>query len=565
MPPYDYLIVGGGMTADAAAQAIRAVDANGRIGLLSAEPHPPYNRPPLSKALWKGEPEASIWRKTESTGATLQLGRRVVGVDPGAKTVSDDRGTIHGYKKLLLATGGTPRRLPLKSEQVIYFRTYEDYRRLRGLAEAPVRFAVIGGGFIGTEIAAALRLQGRDVTMLVPEDGLGARVFPADLARFLVDYYRQKGVELRMGEGMTGLEARAGKAVVRTTKNSQFTTDVIVAGLGIQPNVELAEQAGLRVDNGIVVDDLCRTSNADIYAAGDVANFHNPALDSRLRVEHEDNANTMGRAAGRAMGGEPEPYHHLPFFYSDLFELGYEAVGDTDSRLETFSDWKEPFREGVVYYLKNGRGSAVVNLLAAPTRTLAGMSAVSAGVPQFREPLLASRERADILHQAQEFRDLIGAAWALVTNEAGILLARTDYPDQFDRDLSSGALVAGALSGDQLSGAWLDDLTGRLYMAVATPLAPSHQAAPQGVLVAAYALDDSVAQAIKQATTSDIVLFALDTLGRPHVVGSTLPREEVGPSLPDSAQLAALAHDTAMRSEERRVGKECRSRWSPYH
>ncbi len=281
MPAYDYLIVGGGMTADAAAQAIHEVDAHGRIGLLCAEPHPPYNRPPLSKALWKGEPEASIWRKTEATGATLQLGRRVVGVDPGAKTVTDDRGTIHGYKKLLLATGGTPRRLPLKSEQVIYFRTCEDYRRLRGLAEAPVRFAVIGGGFIGTEIAAALRLQGRDVTMLVPEDGLGARVFPADLARFLVDYYRQKGVELRMGEGMTGLEARAGKAVVRTTKNSQFTTDVIVAGLGIQPNVELAEQAGLRVDNGIVVDDLCRTSKADIYAAGDVANFHKA---SRSRI-----------------------------------------------------------------------------------------------------------------------------------------------------------------------------------------------------------------------------------------------------------------------------------------
>ena len=159
---------------------------------------------------------------------------------------------------------------------------------------------------------------------------------------------------------MTGLEARAGTAVVRTTKNSQFTSDVIVAGLGIQPNVELAEQAGLRVDNGIVVDELCRTSQADIYAAGDVANFHNPALGLRLRVEHEDNANTMGRAAGRAMAGEPKPYHHLPFFYSDLFELGYEAVGETDSRLETVSDWKEPYREGVVYYVKNGRVRGVL-------------------------------------------------------------------------------------------------------------------------------------------------------------------------------------------------------------
>jgi len=203
-----------------------------------------------------------------------------------------------------------------------------------------------------------------------------------------------------------------------------------------------------------------------------------------------------------------------------------------------------------------GTRRAIANLLATRTRTLAGMSAVSAGVPQFRERLLESHERADILHQAQQCRDLIGAAWVLVTNEAGILLARTDYPDQLDRDLSSGALVAGALSGAQGSGAWLDDVTGRLYMAVATPLASSREAAPQGVLVTAYALDDSVAQAIKQATTSDIVLFALDTLGRPHVVGSTLPREEVGPSLPDSAQLAALAHDTAMVRLDAQVGGE---------
>ena len=203
-----------------------------------------------------------------------------------------------------------------------------------------------------------------------------------------------------------------------------------------------------------------------------------------------------------------------------------------------------------------GTRSAVANLLAARTRTLAGLSAVSAGVPQFRERLLTSRERANILDQAQEYRDLIGAAWVLVTNEAGILLARTDYPDQFDRDLSSGALVAAALSGDQASGAWLDDVTGRLYEAVATPLAPSRQAAPQGVLVAAYAMDDSVAQAIKQATTSDVVLFALDTIGRPYVVGSTLAREEVSPALPDSAQLAALAQDTvAVRLEAHVAGE----------
>jgi NADPH-dependent 2,4-dienoyl-CoA reductase/sulfur reductase-like enzyme len=267
---------------------------------------------------------------------------------------------VYGFKKLLLATGGWPRRLPLKSDQVIYFRTLNDYRRLRPLAEQRLRFAVIGGGFIGTEVAAALRMQGRDVVMLVPEAGLGARVFPAELSRFLADYYRDKGVEMRMGEGMTGVESRGGKCVVRTTGRHEITAEVLVAGLGIQPGVELAEQAGLRVDNGVAVDEFCRTSHPDIYAAGDVANFHNPALGARIRVEHEDNANTMGRIAGQNMAGKPVRYHHLPFFYSDLFELGYEAVGDVDAQLETVADWKTPFREGVVYYLKDGRVRGVL-------------------------------------------------------------------------------------------------------------------------------------------------------------------------------------------------------------
>src|SRR5437763_1043701 len=148
--------------------------------------------------------------------------------------------------------------------------------------------------------------------------------------------------------------------VVRTTVGSELVAEVLVAGLGIQPGVELAEQAGLRVDNGILVNEACRTSQPDIYAAGDVANFENRALGARLRVEHEDNANTMGRTAGLNMAGRATPYHHLPFFYSDLFELGYEAVGDVDARLETVADWKERFREGVVYYLKEGRVRGVL-------------------------------------------------------------------------------------------------------------------------------------------------------------------------------------------------------------
>jgi len=360
MAHFNYLIVGGGMSADAAARSIREVDAPGAIGVIGAEPDPPYNRPPLSKGLWEGEAEDTIWRKPELVGVTLHLGRRVVSLDPRGKRLTDDRGTMHTFDRLLLATGGVPRRLPFESEQVIYFRTLADYRRLRTLAAQQRRFAVLGGGFIGSEVAAALRMQGCEVVMLVPEAGLGARVFPADLSRFVADYYRQKGVEVRTGESITGLAQREGKTVVRTATQREFTADVVVAGLGIQPSVELAEQAGLQVENGIVVDEHCRSSHPAIFAAGDVASFHNPALDTRMRVEHEDNANTMGKVAGENMAGQATPYDHLPFFYSDLFELGYEAVGDLDARQETFSDWKEPFREGVVYYLKGGRVRGVL-------------------------------------------------------------------------------------------------------------------------------------------------------------------------------------------------------------
>jgi NADPH-dependent 2,4-dienoyl-CoA reductase/sulfur reductase-like enzyme len=362
MNNYKYLIIGGGMTGDAAAQGIRELDPSGSILLVSNETHAPYNRPPLTKGLWKGEPEEEIWRPVPK-GTELLLGRRIASLDAKQKQVTDDRGTTYGFEKLLLATGGAPRRLPQTSDRIIYYRTYDDYRLLHESVARPVRVAVIGGGFIGSEIAAAIRMQDRDVVMIVPEQGLGARVFPADLAAFLVDYYKKKGVETRIGEGMTGLEdrgSRGGGIAIKTTTGIEVTADLAVAGLGIVPSVDLAQQAGAKIDNGVVVDEHLRTTVRDIFAAGDVANFYNPALDMRLRVEHEDNANTMGRAAGRAMAGSDEPYNHLPFFYSDLFELGYEAVGELDSRLDTFSDWKQPFREGVVYYLKGGRVRGVL-------------------------------------------------------------------------------------------------------------------------------------------------------------------------------------------------------------
>jgi NADPH-dependent 2,4-dienoyl-CoA reductase/sulfur reductase-like enzyme len=360
MPHYRYLIIGGGMAADAAVRGVRELDPEGVIGLVGAEPDPPYSRPPLSKALWKGEPLESVWRNTAELGVELHLGRAAKALDLTGRRVEDDRGGEYTFDKLLLATGGTPRRLGFGGEEVVYFRTIQDYRRLRAMAEPGKSFAVIGGGFIGSEIAAALAMQGCKVTMLFPDAGIGARLFPADLAGFLNGYYAEHGAEPRPGESVIGLRKNGSRTVVETKSGTSLTVDAVVAGIGITPNTALASAAGLRVEDGILVNQHLTTSHPDVFAAGDVARFQAPALGTTLRVEHEDNALTMGRAAGRAMAGDPAPYAHLPFFYSDLFELGYEAVGETDPRGRVVADWKEPFREGVVYYLSAGRVRGVL-------------------------------------------------------------------------------------------------------------------------------------------------------------------------------------------------------------
>ena len=266
----------------------------------------------------------------------------------------DHAGNDYSYEKLLLATGGSPRRLSFAESGVIYFRTLDDYQRLRELARAGVQLAVIGGGFIGAEIAAALTMNGVDVTMIFPERSIGAHTYPTSLSGFVDAYYRSKGVTVLAGEVVGAIEKAATKTIVKTVSGRSISVDAVVAGIGLQPRIELAQAAGLKVDNGIAVDRFLRTSDPDIYAAGDVASFLSTALDQRMRVEHEDNANAMGGLAGRNMAGHCAPYEHLPFFYSDLFELGYEAVGELDARLEIVEDWQERFRKGVIYYLKQG-------------------------------------------------------------------------------------------------------------------------------------------------------------------------------------------------------------------
>jgi len=360
MKHYKYLIIGGGLAGDGATRGIRELDTDGSIGLISMDVDPPYMRPNLSKGLWKGRPVEKIWRKTEER-AELILGCKLTGIDPQKKTIQDEKGNEYTYDKLLLATGGSPNHLSLESSDIIYFRSFQDYKHLRALADEKEHFVVIGGGFIGSELAAALTMVGKKVTMVFLEDSIGDAVFPGDLAHYLNDYYFQKGVEIIANDSVASVQREGDHLAVRTGSGRAINTDGVVAGIGIRPNVELAEAAGIKIDNGIVVNERLETSLPDIYAAGDAVNFFHSALGKRVRVEHEDNAVSMGKLVGKNMAGANETYTHTPMFYSDLFELGYEAVGETSSKMEMVSDWQEEsFQKGVIYYLNEGRVRGVV-------------------------------------------------------------------------------------------------------------------------------------------------------------------------------------------------------------
>ncbi len=360
MEHYKYLIIGGGMTGDAAVRGIRELDADGSIGMIGDETDMPYARPPLTKGMWKGRPFEKIWRGTDRLNVEFHLGRHVTELDPAAKHARDDKGEDYSYDKLLLATGGTPNQLPFGKEQIIYYRTLQDYLHLRDLSEKRQNFVVIGGGFIGSEIAAALRMHNKDVTMIYRENLIGEPVYPRELAKYVDDYFRNKGVHLLPGDSITSFQSKGDKAQIKTKSGKTLEADVVVGGIGIRPNIELAQVIGLKIDNGIIVDDHLCTSASDIYAAGDVAMFPYQLLGKMTRVEHEDNALQMGKQAGRNMAGANEAYTHAPYFYSDLFELGYEAVGTLNSSLETFADWQEPMKKGVIYYLDNGRVRGVL-------------------------------------------------------------------------------------------------------------------------------------------------------------------------------------------------------------
>lgn len=369
---YRYVIVGAGVTGAAAASAIREEDPSGTILLVGEERHLPYNRPPLSKQLWLGKKTVEqIFVEPAEHYATRRIERlgdtRIVGHEAGTKTLVDQRGGRYRYERLLLATGCTPRKLDLPGgglEGVYAYRTLDDYAAVRARAKKGSSAVVVGGGFIGSEMAAALTASGVSVTMIFPGSRLVSRVFPEALGRALTSHFIERGVRVLDGDVPAAIERPGERLVVTTRGGQRLETDLVIVGIGVDPNVELARAAELALDRGVVVDATLETSRAGIYAAGDNAVFPYAALGRAMRVEHWDNALNQGRVAGRNMTGKREAYTYMPYFFSDLFEFGYEAVGEVDARLETFADWKKDCDTGVVYYLRDGqvRGAMMCNV-----------------------------------------------------------------------------------------------------------------------------------------------------------------------------------------------------------
>jgi 3-phenylpropionate/trans-cinnamate dioxygenase ferredoxin reductase component len=370
-PDYSYLIVGGGLAAASAVEGIREVDKTGSILLISQEKHLPYHRPPLTKQLWSGKKKVeSIFVKGrqfyDDNGVRLALSTKAMSIDPRNKTVADDQGRTVSFGKLLLATGGDPKRLSISGgdmEGVCYYRYLDDYLAARAQVAEGKSAVVIGGGFIGSEIAAALSRNGVAVTMVFPGAWLCNRVFPAGLGQAIQKRYQERGINIIREDRPADISRAGGRWLTRTGRGGQVASDLLIVGVGIEPSVGLAQAAGLQTGDGIVVDERLRTSHPDIYAAGDNACFPYKALGVSTRIEHWDNALSQGKCAGRNMAGSEEPFTYMPYFFSDLFEFGYEAVGEVDSRLETFADWEKENDTGVVYYLRDGviRGAMMCN------------------------------------------------------------------------------------------------------------------------------------------------------------------------------------------------------------
>ena len=331
------IIVGAGQAGGQAAVSLRLMGYDGPVLLIGDEGHVPYERPPLSKALLAGEiPTERIYLKRpdyyEQHKIDLRLGARVTTIDRAAKIVRLESREALAYGKLLLATGSKVRKLPVTGAElpgVHYLRTITDVEAIKESLTPGARVAIVGGGYIGLEVAAVMTKLGAKVTVIEVLDQLMARAMAPEVANFFERVHRAHGVDIRLKTAVTGFEAGALGQVanVATNTDEAIPADLVIIGIGILPETGLAEAAGLEVDNGIVVDDCGRTSDPNVFAAGDCTNHPNALLDRRLRLESVQNAVSQGKAAAAAIIGKPAPYAEVPWFWSDQYDLKLQIVG----------------------------------------------------------------------------------------------------------------------------------------------------------------------------------------------------------------------------------------------
>ena len=334
-----FAIVGGGLAGATAAQTLRDEGFDGKLVLLGDEPHRPYERPPLSKEYLQGKsPRDKVFVHPEGWYAEhavdLRLGVSATGLDlRGRRLLTSDGASVH-YDSLLVATGSTPRRISLPGadlDGVLYLRRLDDSDRIRAAFAARPNVVIVGAGWIGLETAAAARVAGLSVTVLEHAAAPLARILGTRMSAVFSQLHRDNGVDLRCGVTISEITGKSGRVTgVRLGGGTEIEADLVLVGVGISPETGLAETAGLAIGNGITVDEHLRTSDPDVYAAGDVVDAFHPLLGHRLRVEHWANARRQGAVAARSMLGQDAVYSRLPYFFSDQYDLGMEYTGYVD-------------------------------------------------------------------------------------------------------------------------------------------------------------------------------------------------------------------------------------------
>lgn len=356
---YKYIVVGAGVAGAFAVQELIEKDSQSSVLLVGQESFKPYERPPLSKYLWEGETdEDSIFYDIPEQVDVL-TDTRVAAIDRQMKTIETNQGQTFSYEKLMLATGGIPRRLSgPESERVMTYRSLADYKHLRSLLHEDSKVILAGGGFIGCEVAASMREVDVQSSIIYSGDLLGEKIFPEEIAKDYTQLFVDRGVELIKGKRVEGYHLEGSKVIVQTNDGQEYRADVLVLGLGIEPNTALAEECGLEVDNGVVVNEFFQTRDADIYAVGDIANYPDQ-VQGRTRVEHEDHARMSAKIAARNMVGQKQAYTYIPLFYSDVFDNEWEGYGLLDSRLDMVIEDLGSAR--LVYYLDGDQPKGFLN------------------------------------------------------------------------------------------------------------------------------------------------------------------------------------------------------------